>query len=87
MLDPSSLATQCVVEVDGNEAITSMALVHFSAAACGGSSGEGGTVAEPLLVVGTAENLSYFPTDCTAGHIRVYRWGTGQSGMLQSAEG
>lgn len=59
------LSTKAVVELDGNEGITSMTLVRF----------EGQNVPETslLLAVGTAEQMTYFPTSCTAGYIRVYK--------------
>jgi splicing factor 3B subunit 3 len=64
IVEPGTLSTQCVVEVDGNEAITSMCLVKF----------EGAHERGWLLAVGTAEGMTFFPTDCQAGYIRIYRW-------------
>lgn len=63
-----------MLELDNNEAITSMALAAFSGSS-GAEGGAGGSEAEPLLAVGTAEGLAYFPTDCQQGFIRLYRWG------------
>jgi hypothetical protein len=65
----TELSTKCVLELDGNEGITSMALVTFE----GG--GEGGASSSPglLLAVGTAEAMTYFPTSCSAGYIRLYK--------------
>jgi len=51
------------MELDNNEAITSMALVQFT----------GAHDTSTLLAVGTAERMTYFPSDCTAGYIRIYR--------------
>ena len=56
-----------MLELDGNEGITSMALVRFEGTALPDNS--------LLLAVGTAEQMTYFPTSCTAGYIRLYRWG------------
>lgn len=63
MVEAAGLSTQCVVELDGNEAITSAAFVKFD------SGHERGW----LLAVGTAEGMTFFPTDCQAGYIRLYR--------------
>jgi hypothetical protein len=54
-----------VLELEGSEAITSMALVRF----------EGPNLPDSslLLAVGTAEQMTYFPTSCTAGYIRMYK--------------
>lgn len=62
---PSELSTRTVLELDGSEAITSMCLVKF----------EGHAVPDTslLLAVGTAEQMTYFPTSCTAGFIRIYK--------------
>jgi hypothetical protein len=59
------LSTKCVLELDGNEGITSMALVRFEGTALPDNS--------LLLAVGTAEQMTYFPTSCTAGYIRLYK--------------
>ena len=64
-----------------SEAITSMALVTFSAAGGGahasadanGHASTPATTATPLLVVGTAEALQFQPTSCAGGKLRVYR--------------
>jgi hypothetical protein len=61
----SELATKAVLELEGSNAITSMCLVRFE--------GAGVPDASTLLAVGTAEQLTYFPTSCTGGHIRIYR--------------
>eukprot|EP00878_Enallax_costatus_P010041 GHUV01010480.1.p1 GENE.GHUV01010480.1~~GHUV01010480.1.p1 ORF type:complete len:1094 (+),score=306.67 GHUV01010480.1:216-3497(+) len=65
LVDPTELATKAVLELDNNEGITSMCLVKF----------EGQSVPDTstLLAVGTAEQMTYFPTSCTAGYIRLYR--------------
>ena len=63
VMDPLTLSTQCVLELDNNEALTSMCLVQFPEA----------QEKAWLLAVGTAERLTYFPTDCAAGYIRMYR--------------
>lgn len=62
----AELATKAVLELDNNEGITSMCLVKF----------EGPNLPDTstLLAVGTAEQMTYFPTSCTAGYIRIYRW-------------
>ena len=67
IMDPKSLSTLHVMELDNNEAITSMALVQFT----------GAHDTSTLLAVGTAERMTYFPSDCTAGYIRIYRCGAG----------
>jgi hypothetical protein len=54
-----------VLELEGNEGITSMALVRFEGTALPDTS--------LLLAVGTAEQMTYFPTSCTAGYIRLYK--------------
>jgi hypothetical protein len=61
----AELSTKAVLELDGSEAITSMALVRF----------EGPNLPDSslLLAVGTAEQMTYFPTSCTAGYIRMYK--------------
>jgi splicing factor 3B subunit 3 len=64
IVDPTSLSTLHVMELDNNEAITSMALVQFM----------GAHDTSTLLAVGTAERMTYFPLDCTAGYIRIYRY-------------
>ncbi|KAF6255086.1 CPSF A subunit region-domain-containing protein [Scenedesmus sp. NREL 46B-D3] len=65
IVDPAELSTKAVLELDGSEAITSMALVRF----------EGPNLPDSslLLAVGTAEQMTYFPTSCTAGYIRLYK--------------
>lgn len=65
LVDPAELSTKCVLELDGNEGITSMALVRFE--------GSGLPDTSLLLAVGTAEQMTYFPTSCTAGYIRLYK--------------
>ncbi|WIA12061.1 hypothetical protein OEZ85_012138 [Tetradesmus obliquus] len=65
IVDPAELSTKAVLELDGSEAITSMALVRFE--------GPGVPEASLLLAVGTAEQMTYFPTSCTAGYIRLYK--------------
>lgn len=62
---PPELSTKCVLELDGNEGICSMALVRFE--------GTGLPDNSLLLAVGTAEQMTYFPTSCTAGYIRLYK--------------
>jgi hypothetical protein len=65
LLLPPELSTRAVLELDGSEAITAMALVRF----------EGPNLPDSslLLAVGTAEQMTYFPTSCTAGYIRMYK--------------
>eukprot|EP00879_Flechtneria_rotunda_P016767 GHRR01017550.1.p1 GENE.GHRR01017550.1~~GHRR01017550.1.p1 ORF type:complete len:1036 (+),score=359.64 GHRR01017550.1:786-3893(+) len=65
LVDPSELSTKAVLELDGSEGITSMALVRFE--------GPGVPETSLLLAVGTAEQMTYFPTSCTAGYIRLYK--------------
>lgn len=65
LVDPAELSTKCVLELDGNEGICSMALVRFE--------GTGLPDNSLLLAVGTAEQMTYFPTSCTAGYIRLYK--------------
>lgn len=55
-----------MLELDNNEGITSMCLVKFEGHVVHDSS--------TLLAVGTAEQMTYFPTSCTAGYIRLYRY-------------
>eukprot|EP00877_Chromochloris_zofingiensis_P000800 jgi/Chrzof1/10720/Cz05g09290.t1 len=64
IVEPRGLSTQCVLELDNNEGITSMCLVQFA---------PGAHDTSMLLAVGTAEGLTYFPTDCQSGYIRIYR--------------
>eukprot|EP00775_Hariotina_reticulata_P013008 gene13008-13137_t len=65
LVDPAELSTRTVLELDGSEAITSMCLVKFE--------GQGVPDTSLLLAVGTAEQMTYFPTSCTAGYIRLYK--------------
>jgi hypothetical protein len=62
----TELVTKCVLELDGNEGITSMALVKFEGQG-------GGDAANHLLAVGTAAGMTYFPTTCSQGFIRLYK--------------
>uniref|UniRef100_A0A7R9Z712 DNA damage-binding protein 1 n=1 Tax=Chlamydomonas euryale TaxID=1486919 RepID=A0A7R9Z712_9CHLO len=70
IVDPASLATVFVQELDNNECVTSMALATFN----GGGD-------EPHLVVGTARGLRYMPTDCEAAYIRTYKVLAGGTGL------
>ena len=63
VVEPRGLTTTCVEELDGNEAVTAMCFVRFDAGHARGW----------LLAVGTAEGMTFFPTDCQAGYIRLYR--------------
>lgn len=65
LVDPTSLNTVYVTEMDNNEAVVSMNIAVLK-----------GWV-EPLLVVGTAEGLRYCPMDCNGGYLRVYRFTEG----------
>lgn len=70
VLDPLTLATQYVAELEGNEAITSACLVTFAGDAAAAAGGDGGA----MLAVGTATALRYMPTECEGGAIRLYRF-------------
>lgn len=63
IIEPETLSTQFVLELDRNEAVMSMCLVQFP-----NSHDTSG-----MLAVGTAEGLRYMPTECDSGLIRVYR--------------
>lgn len=54
IVNPSDLGTLFVTEMDNNETIISICLAPLGAS-------------EPYLVVGTAQKLTYFPTDCEGG--------------------
>lgn len=60
LVDPATLSTVFVTEVDNNEALMSMALVDLALPV--GAPGAGTT--EKMLVVGCAKGLRYMPTDC-----------------------
>ncbi len=61
VVDPATLSTVFVTEVDNNEALVSMALVDLALPGPGAAA-DGGT--EKLLAVGCAKGLRYMPTDC-----------------------
>lgn len=63
LVDPATLSTAYVTELDNNEAVVSMALADL---AMSGGGGAGGASAPPerMLVVGCAQGLRYMPTDC-----------------------
>ncbi|MEW5303982.1 MAG: hypothetical protein WDW36_006625 [Sanguina aurantia] len=61
VVNPADLGTLFVTELDNNETIISMCLAPLGAS-------------EPFLVVGTAQKLTYFPTDCEAAYLRVYKF-------------
>jgi len=67
IVDPASLSTAFVSELDNNEAVTSMTLAALSGTATGVPAHE------KLLIVGTAQGLKYMPTDCDAAFLRAYR--------------
>eukprot|EP00798_Chlamydomonas_sp_ICE-L_P023642 gene23642-9170_t len=62
LVEPTSLSTVFVTEMDNNETVTSMCMATFNA-----------FPGEHLLCVGTAQGMKYFPTDCDAAFLRVYR--------------
>ncbi|KAG2485365.1 hypothetical protein HYH03_015856 [Edaphochlamys debaryana] len=66
IVDPATLSTVFVQELDNNEAVVSMALVELQLP----GAGQG---IEKLLAVGCARGLRYMPTDCEAAYIRIYR--------------
>ncbi|KAG2431599.1 hypothetical protein HYH02_013292 [Chlamydomonas schloesseri] len=74
IVEPASLSTVFVTEMDNNEALVSMCLAELRMP---GGMGAGPTGMETLLLVGTAKGLRYMPTDCEAAYIRVYRLGDG----------
>eukprot|EP00198_Chlamydomonas_reinhardtii_P011963 XP_001701300.1 nuclear pre-mRNA splicing factor, component of splicing factor 3b [Chlamydomonas reinhardtii] len=74
IVEPSSLSTVFVTEMDNNEALVSMCLAELRMP---GGMGAGPTGMETVLLVGTARGLRYMPTDCEAAYIRVYRLGDG----------
>ena len=91
ILDAASLATRCVLELDGNEAPTSMCLVTFKATPTptgGGSAvppppaAGSDAFGQPLLAVGTAADLAFRPRRATEGYIRLYRLLDGGRGGL-----
>lgn len=87
VLDAASLATRCVLELDGNEAPTSMCLVTFRAASSpvgGAGPAPGGSDAfgQALLAVGTAADLAFRPRRATEGYVRLYRFLDGGRGGL-----
>ena len=63
IVDPRTLETTSVLELDDNEAALCMALVSFTSAT------EEGT----LLAVGTAQGLAFYPRRVDDGFIRLYR--------------
>uniref|UniRef100_A0A7S3VLT8 DNA damage-binding protein 1 n=1 Tax=Dunaliella tertiolecta TaxID=3047 RepID=A0A7S3VLT8_DUNTE len=67
IVDPATLSTAFVVELDNNEGIQSMCLAPLAS-----PSATNGAV-ETMLVVGTAQGLRYYPTECDAAYLRVYR--------------
>ncbi|KAF5839279.1 CPSF A subunit region-domain-containing protein [Dunaliella salina] len=67
IVDPATLSTAFVVELDNNEGIQSMCLAPLAS-----PSATNGAV-ETMLVVGTASGLRYYPTECDAAYLRVYR--------------
>ncbi|KAK9916752.1 hypothetical protein WJX75_006568 [Coccomyxa subellipsoidea] len=64
VLDPTSLQTSSVLELDGNEAAVSLCLVRFT------SWPEEGLV----LAVGTVQGLAFYPRTADEGYIRLYRF-------------
>jgi len=76
-----------VLELDGNEAPTSMCLVTFRAASSpvgGAGPAPGGSDAfgQALLAVGTAADLAFRPRRATEGYVRLYRFLDGGRGGL-----
>ncbi|KAL6757658.1 CPSF A subunit region-domain-containing protein [Haematococcus lacustris] len=65
VVDPATLSTAFVTELDNNEGVTCMGLAALSPSTKGPQ--------ETFLAVGTAQGLRYLPTDCEAAYIRVYR--------------
>mmetsp|Transcript_4234 Transcript_4234/g.6990 ORF Transcript_4234/g.6990 Transcript_4234/m.6990 type:complete len:1205 (-) Transcript_4234:464-4078(-) len=65
IVDPATLSTAFVTELDNNEGITAMTLAALSPSTGGQT--------EIFLVVGTAAGLKYMPTDCSGAYIRLYK--------------
>ena len=63
VIDPASLATASVTELEFNEAALSLCLVKFSSAP------QLGTV----LAVGTVQSLTFYPREVKEGFIRLYQ--------------
>eukprot|EP00884_Botryococcus_braunii_P014213 jgi/Botrbrau1/22793/Bobra.0132s0119.1 len=62
LVDPAGLETTCVLELENNEAAFSLCTVRFADSN------------ETVLAVGTAQNLKFYPRECTDGHIKIYRF-------------
>ncbi len=60
-MDPATLSTAFVQEMDNNESVTAIAVVHFTTHA---QTAAGAAANEPLLVVATARGLKFLPTEC-----------------------
>ena len=67
IVDPASLSTVHVVELDENETVTSMCLAPLQMTSSSASSSSSGAGADTYLVVGTAQALKFFPTDADGG--------------------
>ncbi|KAG7446535.1 uncharacterized protein BT62DRAFT_994128 [Guyanagaster necrorhizus] len=70
IVDPVEAKTVAVVQLDGNEAAFSLAIVPFSA--------RGG---ELHLVVGTAADTIVSPRSCTSGYFRTYKFTNDGAGL------
>ncbi|KAK9824249.1 hypothetical protein WJX72_008915 [[Myrmecia] bisecta] len=64
LVDPTSMQTTHVLELDNNEAAVSLCLVQFPAH----------TEEGLLLAVGTCQGLTFYPRQCDEGFIRIYRF-------------
>ncbi|CAL5225226.1 g8014 [Coccomyxa viridis] len=64
IVDPTSLQTSSVLELDDNEAAISLCLVQFSSM----------PEDELLLAVGTVQGLTFYPRQVDEGYIRLYRF-------------
>lgn len=63
VIDPSTLTSTVCIELDGDEAAISLAVVHFQGESQGGG----------LICVGTVKGLKFHPRQDQGGFVRVYR--------------
>ena len=63
IIDPATLSTISLVELEFNEAAVSLCLVRFSSAPQLGL----------VLAVGTAQSLTFYPREVKDGFIRLYQ--------------
>lgn len=66
VVNPNTLSTDCVVQLDNNEAAFSVATVRFARS-------KTGSPASTFVAVGTAKDLRLAPRSHNGGYIRVYK--------------